>query len=136
MARKPAFVVTLNRGEQVLPTSKALGEGSPFAEVLGRCNSRLEISTWPGLGEIKDGQTTLTTLHAALMDETRGILYTIRNKALSGPKSGLLVFRSRAPPFRPSLEVLGNPSMTTHEVLSCWGPRSATRATHASVSRT
>ena len=83
---KPAFAVTLNRGPQVLPTSKALGEGSPFAEAFGRCNARLEISTWPGMGETRDGQTTLTTLHAALMDETRGILYTMRDKQLSGPK--------------------------------------------------
>jgi hypothetical protein len=83
---KPAFAVTLNRGPQVLPTSRALGEGSPFAEALGRCNARLEISTWPGMGETRESETTLTTLHAALMDETRGILYTMREKQLSGPK--------------------------------------------------
>ena len=83
---KPAFAVTLNRGPQVLTTSRALGEGSPFAEALGRCNARLEISTWPGMGEIGDGQTSADHPHAALMDETRGILYTIRDKQLSGPK--------------------------------------------------
>jgi hypothetical protein len=83
---KPAFAVTLNRGPQVLPTSRALGEGSPFAEALGRCNARLEISTWPGMVETRESQTTLTTLHAALMDETRGILYTMRDNQLFGPK--------------------------------------------------
>jgi hypothetical protein len=83
---KPAFAVTLNRGPQVLPTSRALGEGSPFAEALGRCNARLEISTWLGMGETREGETTLTTLHAALMEETRGILYTMQDKQLSGPR--------------------------------------------------
>ncbi len=83
---KPAFAVTLNRGPQVLPTSKALGEGSPFAEALGRCNTRLEISTWPGMVETRESQTILTTLHSALLDETRGILYTLRDKQLFGQK--------------------------------------------------
>jgi hypothetical protein len=83
---KPAFAVTLNRGPQVLSTSRALGEGSPFAEALGRSNARLEISSLSGIGETKEVQTTLTTLHAALLDETRGILYTMQDKRLSGPK--------------------------------------------------
>jgi hypothetical protein len=76
----------LNRGSQVLSTSRALGEGSPFAEALGRSNARLEISSLPGIGETKEVQTTLTILHAALLDETRGILYTMQDKRLSGPK--------------------------------------------------
>jgi hypothetical protein len=53
---------------------------------LGRSNARLEISNWPGMVETREGQTMLTTLHAALMDETRGILYSMRDKQLSGPK--------------------------------------------------
>jgi hypothetical protein len=83
---KPAIAITLNREPQVLSTSRALGEGSPFAEALGRSNARLEISSLPGIGETKEVQTTLTTLHAALLDETRGILYTMQDKRLSGPK--------------------------------------------------
>jgi hypothetical protein len=83
---KPAFAIALSRDPQVLATSRALGEGSPFTEALGRCNARLEISTWPGMDETGESQTMLTTLHAALMDETRGILYTMRDKQLSGPK--------------------------------------------------
>jgi hypothetical protein len=83
---KPAFAVTLNRGPQVLTTSRALGEGSSFAEALGRSDARLEISSLPGIGETKEVQSTLTTLHAALTDETQGILYTMRDKRLSGPK--------------------------------------------------
>jgi len=40
----------------------------------------------PGGVVTEEDQTTLTTLHAALMEETRGILYRIRDKQLSGPK--------------------------------------------------
>jgi len=84
---KPAFAVTLNHGPKVLETSRALGEGSPFAEALGRCNARLEISILPGTVVTEEGEkTTLSTLHAALLDETRGILYTMRDMQLSGPK--------------------------------------------------
>ena len=83
---KWAFVVTLKHGPRVIETLRDLGEGSPFAEALGRCNARLEISTLPGGVVTEEDQTTLTTLHAALMEETRGILYRIRDKQLSGPK--------------------------------------------------
>jgi hypothetical protein len=83
---KPAFAVTLNHGPRVLETSKALGEGSPFAAALGRCNARLEVSTLPRVGDTLEGQNTLTTLNGALADETRGIIYTMRDKQLSCPK--------------------------------------------------
>ncbi|MDR3637000.1 MAG: hypothetical protein P4L84_24565 [Isosphaeraceae bacterium] len=83
---KRAFAVTLKHGPRVIETSRDLGESSPFAEALGRCNARLEILTLPGTVVTEENQTTVTTLHAALMDETRGILYTIRDKKLSGPK--------------------------------------------------
>jgi hypothetical protein len=84
---QPAFGVALNRGPEVLETSRALGEGSPFAEALGRCNARLEISISPGaLVTAEREKATLSTLHAALREETRGILYTTWDKQLSGPK--------------------------------------------------
>jgi hypothetical protein len=80
------FIVTLNRGPRVLETAKALGEGSPLAEALGRCDARLETSIFPGTALTDEVQTALATLHSALQDETRGILYTIRDRQLAGPK--------------------------------------------------
>jgi hypothetical protein len=82
---EPAFAIALNRSPDVLATAQILGARTAFEKVLRSSNARLEIHI-ASAKLLREQKAMLSRIHAALQEETQGILYTTWDRQLSGPE--------------------------------------------------
>ena len=80
---RPAFSVQLARGDDVRETARVLGEGTPLAALLSRCDSRFEIGI-VDFEQALDEQTNLNLIQEALQEATQGVIYNTWDKQLAG----------------------------------------------------
>jgi hypothetical protein len=81
----PVLRVTFERGPDVLAEARELGEGTPYAELLTRCNARFVI-TADDLDAVLDDTNTLIETQLTLQHATQGVLFNTWNDELSGPE--------------------------------------------------
>lgn len=77
--------VALNRKPDVLEASKALGKSSPFQKTLSESDARFEIQIVP-VKTLREEKDRIAAIHAALQEESDGVLYTRWDRQLVGPK--------------------------------------------------
>ena len=83
---EPGFSINIVRGKEVQETAAAIGAGTKYASVLGRCDARFEIS-FRDLNRALEEKNTLGKIKSALKQLTHGVIYSTWDKQLSGGES-------------------------------------------------
>jgi hypothetical protein len=80
----PLLFVTAACSEPLRQAALIVGQDSPYAEALSRCNVRVEIA-FDDLEEVRTEADTLIEVQTALQDATQGYIYNSWNRRIAPP---------------------------------------------------
>lgn len=78
------ITIRFNSSAGVLETAQTLGAGTSYETALASSNARYEIGIYPA-ALVSDAKETISKVHAALLAESQGTLYTTWDKQLASP---------------------------------------------------